>query len=42
MSEPSLTAVKTLFAYSRNICFFAGCEEQLTDPKWKMVNRKGA
>jgi hypothetical protein len=37
-----MTAVKTLFTYSRNICFFTGCEEQLTDPKWKMVNAEVA
>jgi len=42
VSEPSLTAVKTLFAYSRNICFFTGCEEQLTDPSWRMVNAEVA
>jgi len=38
MSEPSETAVKTLFAESRNTCFFTGCEDKLTDPKWKQVN----
>jgi hypothetical protein len=35
---PSVTAVKTLFAASRNLCFFASCEERLTDPTWKQVN----
>jgi hypothetical protein len=38
MSDPSITAVKTLFAESRNICFFTRCEERLTNPEWKQVN----
>lgn len=38
MSDPSVTAVKTLFAHSRNRCFFTQCEESLTDPHWKQVN----
>jgi hypothetical protein len=50
MGAPSETAVKTLFAMSRNLCFYAeppepesdhwgaGCEAKLTDPKWKQVN----
>jgi hypothetical protein len=42
VSDPSLTAVKTLFALSRNICFFTGCEERLTDPKWRTVNAEVA
>jgi hypothetical protein len=37
VSDPSATAVKTLFALSRNVCFFESCEEQLTDPEWKQV-----
>lgn len=38
MAEPSETAVKTLFANSRNLCFFTACEEHLTDPTWRQVN----
>jgi hypothetical protein len=37
VSDPSETAVKTLFAHSRNTCFFARCEENLTKPGWKQV-----
>ena len=37
MTDPSATAVKTLFALSRNLCYFESCEEQLTDPAWKQV-----
>ena len=37
MGQPSLTAVKTLFALSRNLCFFPGCEQKLTDPEWQQV-----
>jgi hypothetical protein len=42
--EFSDTVVKTLFAYSNNRCGFIeiasrlGCEEPMTDPKWKQVN----
>jgi hypothetical protein len=42
VSELSVTAVVILFAYSRNICFFPGCDERLTDTKWKMVNAEVA
>jgi hypothetical protein len=49
MSQPSETAVKTLFALSRNVCCWApppgesgvlggGCEEKMTDPVWRQVN----
>ena len=38
VSEPSETAVKTLFAHSRNKCFFTRCEEDLTKEGWKQVN----
>jgi len=44
LSEPSETAVKTLFTESGNVCFFydlstgKGCEEKLTIPTWKRVN----
>ena len=37
VSEPSVTAVKTLFALSRNQCFFPACEQYLADPTWKRV-----
>ncbi len=37
MSHPSQTAVKTLFALSRNLCFFTRCEQKLTDSAWKQV-----
>jgi hypothetical protein len=42
MSEPSLSAVKTLFALSRNVCFYQGCEEKLTDPHRPRVNARVA
>jgi hypothetical protein len=42
--EPREPVVKTLFAYSNNVCSFAdaergspACEEQLTNPGWKRV-----
>ena len=38
VSEPSETAVKTLFAHSRNKCFFEICEDDLTKEGWKQVN----
>lgn len=40
MSEPSETAVKTLFTHSGNKCFYIPCDEDLTDPrgKWRRVN----
>lgn len=34
----SETVVKTLFAQSRNVCFYKGCESVLTKPEWKRVN----
>lgn len=37
VSEPSETAVKTLFALSRNQCYMAACERELTKPEWKRV-----
>lgn len=38
MSGPDPSAVQALFAYSRNLCFFEGCDEKLTDPAWSDVN----
>jgi hypothetical protein len=38
VSAPSITAVKTLFAHSRNTCFFTRCEENLTRAEWAQVN----
>jgi hypothetical protein len=41
--DPKPTVVKTLFAHSGNVCAFfdlekrEGCEQPLTDPKWKKV-----
>ena len=40
MSEPSETAVKTLFALSRNVCFYEGCEQKLTDQRWRRVKAR--
>lgn len=40
MSDPSETAVKTLLAHSRNLCFYERCEELLTHPRWKRVNAR--
>jgi len=34
---PSDTAVKGLYAMSRNLCMYRGCEEKLTDPDWPQV-----
>lgn len=39
-SEPSITAIKTLFALSRNVCAFPGCEVKLTDPAWRQVKAR--
>jgi hypothetical protein len=44
MGEVGLTALKTLFAMSGNVCAFQdpdtriGCEVALTDPSWAQVN----
>jgi len=40
VSRPSDTAVKTLFAHSRNLCFYERCEEHLTNPNWRRVNAR--
>jgi hypothetical protein len=36
-TAPGITAVKTLFALSCNVCAYPGCDERLTDPSWKEV-----
>ena len=37
-----MTAVKTLYALSGNLCFYTGCEEQLTNPRWREVQGETA
>lgn len=37
VAEPTLSTIKTLFAYSSNICARPRCEERLTDPAWPRV-----
>jgi hypothetical protein len=45
-TEPTQTVVKTLFAYSGNVCAFFdeerrdGCEKPLTNPSWKRVQAR--
>jgi hypothetical protein len=36
-TAPGITAVKTLFALSCNVCAYPGCDERLTDPSWNEV-----
>jgi DNA-binding CsgD family transcriptional regulator len=37
MQGPSLTAVKVLYALSGNICYYTGCDLEMTNPTWKRV-----
>lgn len=36
--DPTESTVKTLYAHSRNLCYYTACEEKLTDPRWASVN----
>lgn len=38
----SIPDIKTLFALSRNVCAYPGCEERLTDPQWPAVKAEMA
>jgi hypothetical protein len=38
VGKPGWPAIKTLFALSGNTCYYAGCEEVLTNPNWNSVN----
>jgi hypothetical protein len=40
--DPKPSVLKKLFALSRNVCAYRGCEERMADPKWPSVQGRVA